>query len=39
MKLQRYQEFTNEGIISKGLELLNYKRLKRMIRLLRNILI
>lgn len=28
MKLQRYQEFTNEGIISKGLELLNYKTVK-----------
>lgn len=28
MKLQRYQEFINEGIISKGLELLNYKTVK-----------
>ena len=28
MKVQRYQEFINEGIISKGLELLNYKTVK-----------
>lgn len=28
MKLQRYQDFINEGIISKGLELLNYKTVK-----------
>jgi hypothetical protein len=28
MKVQRYQEFINEGIISKGLELLNYKKIK-----------
>jgi hypothetical protein len=28
MKLQRYNQFINEGIISKGLELLNYKTVK-----------
>ena len=28
MKLQRYKEFTNEGILSKGIELLNYKKIK-----------
>lgn len=28
MKLHKYQEFINEGIISKGLELLNYKTVK-----------
>jgi hypothetical protein len=28
MKLNRYTEFTNEGIISKGLEIINYKTVK-----------
>jgi hypothetical protein len=28
MKLHRYNQFINEGIISKGLELLNYKTVK-----------
>lgn len=28
MKLYRYKDFTNEGIISKGLELLNYRTIK-----------
>jgi len=28
MKIQKYQEFINEGIISKGLELINYKTVK-----------
>lgn len=28
VKLQKYQEFINEGIISKGLELINYKTVK-----------
>lgn len=31
MKLQRYNQFINEGIISKGLELLNYKKIEKFV--------